>query len=308
MDGTVTLLLTTQTISKFYADSVFIADTIYQNEYKLFADGDTKFAVPASILPAADVTVNARLVFKNSNNELHEEQVTVTYKYLSKEIVLTQEADSIRAVYVENGIPTDKNGEVEMDYDTAVAIHFPCTIKIDPLAESYTFYTKENDQKTVLLNDIDIEKRYFLSLTRISSGDTLGFILNNPFKIPVYFTVFDGKKMVASGKQSTSLVTWQKLVHNERQAYKVRWQYLWAGKENYGEETIGLLYKLLDIKINANPTVFPGQKDSISIDVKDYKGNPATGVNLTAVSYNNQFSKDIRVPQPPYLARYKKRQ
>lgn len=306
MDATAQLILTTNKINNVYQDTLFIADTLYRKEMKLLADGDTKFSIPANALPQADISINAILVFKNSNNEIQEEREQVEYKYFSKEIIVIREADSIRAVYVENGIAKEKEGEVEMNYDNAVAIHFPCSIKIDPIAEDYTFYTKEFNDKDIIVEYIEIEGKYSLHFTRTSFNDTLGFVLSNPYSAPVYFTIFDGKKVVAAGKQSSSQVSFKMQVKNHRKLYKVRWQYIWAGKENIGEENIGLLYKLLDIKITANPNVFPGQKDSIEIDIKDYKGNAAAGVNLTAVSYNNQFNKDIRVPEPPYLAKYKK--
>jgi len=306
MDATAQLILTTNTINKAYQDTLFVADTLYSKEIKLLADGDTKFSIPANALPSADLTINAILIFKNSNNETQEENEQVEYKYHSKEIIVTKEADCIRAVYVENGVAKEKEGEVEMNYDNAVAVHFPCSIKIDPIAEDYTFYTKELTDNDIIVEYFEIDGNYRLHFARTSINDTLGFVLDNPYNIPVYFTVFDGKKVVASGKQSLAQVSWKMQVKNYRKLYKVRWQYVWAGKENVGEENIGLLYKLLDIKITANPNVFPGQKDSIAIDIKDYKGAPAAGVNLSAVSYNNQFNKDIRVPEPPYLARYKK--
>jgi alpha-2-macroglobulin len=308
MDGSAILLLTTKKIHHFYRDTLFVTDTIYKKEIHLQVDGDTKFTLPADILPMADIMINAKLIFKNSNNELHEENETVEYKYFSREIIVTQEADSIKAVYIENGIATDKDGEMEMNEDTAVAIHFPCTFKIDPVAKDYSFYTTEENQKNILAENYEVPENYRLYLKRISNRDTLGFVLDNPNKIPVYFTIFDGKKIVATDKQSGEQVTWKKVLGNHRQSFKVRWQYIWAGKENYGEENIGLLYKLLNINIAANTIIFPSQKNSIVIDVKDYKGNPAAGVNLTAVSYNNQFKKDIRVTEPPYLAKYTRRQ
>src|SRR5690606_34474708 len=45
--------------------------------------------------------------------------------------------------------------------------------------------------------------------------------------------------------------------------------------------------------------------DTITVTVRDYKGRPASGVNLTAVSYNSQFQKDIRVNEPPYLQTFR---
>lgn len=307
LDATATLIITSGNISKFYKDTLFVPDTLYREEKKLLTTTDTKFTFYTSQLPMADVALNAKLVFKNSNNELHEENETVNYVYEAASITITQQQDSIKAVLFINGKEVSAAGEVEMNDEQPKKIQYPFIAKIDPIAEDYTFYYTDAATKKEIKSTEEIEKNYRPDLTRISRNDTLGFIINNSYKIPVYYTVLFGKKIIAAGKSSDGNIIWQKKMSNYRQAYKVRWQYVWGGEEKSGEESIGLFYKLLDIKINTSETVFPGQKDKVNIEVKDYRGKPATHVNLTAVSYNNQFSKDIRVPQPPYLAKYKGR-
>ena len=307
MDARARLILTTRSIDEFYQDTVFVRDTIYNKEIPLATNGDTKFIFPATDLPKADLSINARLIFKNSNNEQHEEDKIVTFKYLIREILVTQLADSLKAVYIEDGIEKTAIGEMSWNDELDKPVYFPVTLKIDPIAEDYRFFISEKNGRAMIDGYFEVETNYQLTFSRISNGDTLGFVLNNPFSIPVYFTVFNGNSIIATGKQETALVSWKTIVGNRKQSYKIRWQYIWAGKEHQGEETIGLLYKLLNIKINSSLSVYPGQKDSIRIDVRDYVGKPASNVNLTAVSYNNQFNKDIRMQEPPYLARYKGR-
>ncbi|MEO5942957.1 MAG: carboxypeptidase-like regulatory domain-containing protein [Ferruginibacter sp.] len=304
LDATARLQLITNTIDKTYQDSLFVIDTLYVEEKKLITNGDTRFAIPANILPNADLKIKAKLIFKNSNNELHEEQQAISYNYSAKKLFIQQDRDSIRAFYLENGISKEVAGTMYMNYEKEVPIHYPASLKIDPVAEDYTFYF-ENTSDTLTAKE-EIDDNYRLSFSRISSGDTLGFILNNPYRIPVYYTILNGKKLITTGQQSSEEVTWKKIMKDRRQAYRVSWQYFWGGKENYYTETIGLLYKLLNIKIDASQKVYPGQKDSIKIHITDYKGNAAKNVNLTAVSYNNQF-KNASVKEPPYLVKYKSR-
>lgn len=305
MDAKARLLLTTHTITAFYKDTVFVQDTIWNEELPLLTNGDTKFTIPASILPSADVSIDASLIFKNSNNELHTESTTVDYKYKSKEINAAQKEDSLHIVYMEDGMEKTNTGTFAWNDGSEQALSFPATIKIDPAAKDYTFYSSTPGDKSFISEDIEIKPDYRISLSRISSADTLGFVLYNPYRIPVYFTVFDGNNVIATGKESEAIIRWKKVMKNKKQAYKVRWQYIWAGTEQRGEETIGLLYKMLNLQISCNASVYPGQQDSIRVNVKDYMGKPAAGVNLTAVSYNNQFNKDIKVQEPPYLAKYK---
>jgi alpha-2-macroglobulin len=306
LDGSTQLILSTNTIGRFYKDTMYVKDTLYIENKPLATGDETLFKVPVSKLPAADLTINATLIFKNSNNELHEERTTINYALTAQELTVSIDADTIAAVYRVSGKSTKAKGQVTIEgdlLDKTLAVEFPAKLKIDPLAGKYTFtLIADND---TLVAEKEIENYYKLSLDRISNGDTLGFVLNNPNKVPVSYMVLQNQRVVASGKGDEALVKWQTVVANKRHLFVVKWQYMWAGKQREGSENIGLLYKLLKIDTKHSSTVFPGQKDSITVSVMDYKNRPAEGVNLAAVSYNSQFKKDIDVREPPYLARYK---
>lgn len=304
MDASATLIVTASAVNDFYKDSLFVADTIYLEEKKLLTTTDTKFSFSTANFPMADLLLNAKLIFKNSNNELHEENESMSFIYHSDDIIITQHADSIQAEFKQNGKSIVMEGEMKINDGNISKIQFPFSTKIDPAAENYIFYINNKNGKQ-LKKEYEIETTYRPTFSKVSKGDTLGFDLLNPNKIPLYYSVLKGNTVIATGRQATAIISWRKLMHNHRQSYKVRWQYIWGGKEQTNEENIGLLYKLLDVKIKSSENVFPGQKDSVKIEVKNYKGQPAANVNLTAVSYNNQLAKNIYVPQPPYLARYK---
>jgi alpha-2-macroglobulin len=302
LDGKATLIATVNAVNTFYKDTVFVIDTLFKQEVKLATVGDTKFVIPTSHFAHANVDITAKLIFKNANNELHEEEAKIEYKYFSRELKVTQEQDSIKAVFMVDGIETSASGAVEIDDADPILIRFPFSCAIDPTVNQYDFSLNDN---TFLNKTAEVNDNYSVNLNTISNSDTLGFVLNNPNKIPVYYSVFAGEKMIATNKSTGAEIKWEKQMSNPRQMYKVRWQYYWAGREKSQEENIGLYYKRLNINVAAKDNVFPGQKDSIKIIITDYKGKPASNVNLTAVSYNNQFKKDINVKSPPYLVRYK---
>lgn len=308
LDGKATLILTTSSISHFYKDSLQVPDTLFVQEKLLATEGETTFSLPAKTLPDAQLSINTTVVFRNSNNELHEETKEINYLPASKELVVTAEADSVFATYRINGKSVPAEGLVKIsgdEIDRSNQITFPARLKVDPLADEYQFILVNG--KDTLRQSTTIKNNYALSLARISRQDTLGFVLHNPYKIPVTFIVLDGNKVVAAGKDDKEDITWQMVVKNKRKMYMVKWQYTWAGEQKEGQQNVALLYKLLQVKVNNEGTVFPGQKDTVTIEVKDYKNQPAAGVNLAAVAYNGQFKKDIDVREPPYLVRYKNR-
>ena len=145
-----------------------------------------------------------------------------------------------------------------------------------------------------------------LSFSRVQQKDTTGFFLYNPNKILVHYTVFNGQKIIAGGGDSSEVITWKNVLPKEK-IYNVEWNYIWAGEEQKGNNTIALLDKVLNTSISNAQTIYPGQKDTIKVSIKDYKGNPAANVNLTAVSYNSQFKEAIKVAEPPIPAKIQER-
>lgn len=306
LDASAKLTVTTETINKFYPDSLYVPDTLLVAEKALLTNGETIFSFPTDKFPKADLYLSARIEFKNGNNELQYKDLSFSYRVAERELNASVAKDSVMTVFTDNGkiVPAKGFVRIENNWDEIRQVHYPCKIKIDPLALSYTFYLVENG-KILDSAKPGLLQKYEVGLTRVSRADTLGFVLDNPLSIPVTFTVFDGNKIIGIGKGSNNQIRWAIKCPNKRQVYRVSWQYRWLGEEQIREKTIALLYKLLDIQIKNNSQVFPGQKDSITIEVRDYKNRPVPAVNLTALSYNSQFIRDISVPDPPYLVRYK---
>jgi|GEM_PF-619182 len=303
LDANVELLLGTSDIHETNQDTVFVRDTLYRVQTKLASDGDTKFLIPADILPKVNLSIWATIHFINSSNEVQERSITVGYDYFRKELFVKQKNDSVYVTYLENGVSVPAKGIMEAGENAEVPVNFPLVIKIDGLSEEYEFSVKTDKWISKTFEP----SRYKPGFDRISSGDTLGFILDNPYRIPIYYTVLDGQKLIASGRQSGEMIQWTKLMNDHRQYYTVRWQYVWNGIEQTDERLIALLYKILSVKIDAKEKIFPGEKDSVKVNVTDYKGRPASDVNLTAVGYNNQFSNDLKIKEPAYGVNYKGR-
>ncbi|MEX6688897.1 alpha-2-macroglobulin family protein [Danxiaibacter flavus] len=306
LDASAKLILTTSTVSKFYGNQQYIADTIYTEQKKLLTEGKTPFVVPVKYLPAADVTLKALLQFRNSNNELHEQTLTLTYNAQKEQLVTWITNDTLYADYRINNKSVNTVASMEMDgnFSKEQEVGLPYKSKIDPFAESYNFFIEKKDSGS-LYSSIDIPANYNVPFSRISSSDTIGFSLYNNYKIPVSYLVLDGKKIVASGTDSTSVITWEKKMTLKHKGYTVLWQYVWGGKQKEQQDRIGLLYSKLNIEVNTSASVYPGQQDAVKIHVSDYKHTPVPNVNLAAVSYNSQITKNFYVPDPPYTDKHK---
>ena len=308
LDGKTQLAITVNGIGNFLKDSLQIPDTLFTAEKKLLTNGETVFDIPTGNFPDANLQINANVTFLNSNNEVQNKEIKIQYRPGDKEIWAINDNDTIKAEYRINGKSINAKGTVvkEGDLTNSKEISYPFKTKLDPMAEGYTFYAVDDAKKTDSFS-LNIDDDYYVYLTRISIRDTLGFELVNPKMLPVTFSVWDGNKLIAAGTSESEKIRWSSASINIHKIYTVKWQYYYGGKEKMRQETIAVLYKLLNIKVQSNSSVFPGQRDTIAIEVEDYKSKPVGNVNLTALSYNSQFSKDIQVHEPPYLVKYHKR-
>jgi len=305
LDASVKLYLLNKHVQQFFRDSLYVSDTLFYREMKLDTRQDTKFSIPVSQLPKANLDMQAKMYFINSNNEIQEKDLNIYYKYHERSIQLIQQNDSVLVTATEDGIDLPAKGLLTLSgsFDKEIPISLPYKIKVDPFISTYEFYWKINDT-IVATESLDVNSYYHVQMNQDYLHDTIGFILSNPYQIPVNFSVFKNNQLIARGTGDGSSIGWHRKISNRHQLYTVKWQYLWAGKEHNFTDHIGLTYKLLDIAVQSAKTVFPGQKDNIEIAIKDYDGKPAAGVNLTALSYNSQFKNAGSVPDPPYLQMY----
>ncbi len=301
MDGRVELILVTQQIKNFYKRKVFVPDTLWRQEKVLAVEGDTKFFIPTGNFPAADMGLRAIAIFRNSNNEVQQKQADAGYIATNSKIDIRVENGLVKAVLYINGAPVTGKGFMETDLTTEpVPVVFPYAGKIDPQSANYEFYTADEE----VWDEHEVEENYTINFNRGQVSDTVAFSLYNPNRIPVYYSLFDKDKEIFSASSNEERIIWKGKIPDNK-IYYLRWQYYWAGEQQYGNESLALLSKLASAEIGGASAVYPGQTDTITVKVKDYKQRELKNVNLTAVSYNTQFAADIRVPEPPYIQKFK---
>ena len=87
---------------------------------------------------------------------------------------------------------------MQIDGGKSVSINFPANIRIDGRAEKYSFYYTTGTK--LFSQEIEVRTNYHPAFSMLSSRDTLGFVIHNPYKIPIYYTVLKNKKVVSHRK------------------------------------------------------------------------------------------------------------
>jgi hypothetical protein len=307
MDGRLNYYVFAKTINKFHDAKLFVPDTLWKGEMVLQVEGETEIKIPSGNFPNADISLSILTEFRNSNNETETKELSAEFIAQGKYLKAEQDGRILKADLIENGKSVAARGWMYEGGEDEVEVSFPFTKEINPYSENYEFEIKDEKGKTIYYVSHDVESNYRVTLDRIQVNDTAGFALYNPYKIPVHYTVINGNKIIAEGSDSVEQIVWKKILPRNT-SFTVLWNYIWAGEERHDDENIAVLDKVLRSEISGSKVIYPGQTDTLTVSITDYKDRPAEDVNLTAVSYNSQFGKDINVKEPPYLQRFRKRQ
>ena len=99
LDASVKLTAITNGISALEPRQVFVPYYVWEHEQKLDNIGETKIIFPDSLIPRINMSIKIAVLFKNSNNETHEETQTITIKRRTHEIKIKNEEGYILADY-----------------------------------------------------------------------------------------------------------------------------------------------------------------------------------------------------------------
>jgi alpha-2-macroglobulin len=299
LEGKAKVSLLFYKVDQFYKDTLLIPDTIWSTVIKLNAEGKTKLDIPTENFPKADMELTLLTNFTNSSNESHEESKNLQYTYERNGIFAEVIEDSLSINFVEQNQAKKQKFILEYDiFDQSVrdTIITPTKVKISAFASTYrilAFEGKNNHVEKVEIND-----NYRIMGNRLSIMDTLGIELYNPYGVEVRYSVFDNGKMIASGISAEKLILWKQQT-NAKKVLDFTWQYFWGGEEKIENLSLSIFDKILNVKANGETSIYPGQKTSINVQVGDYMNYPVADADITAVSYNSQLSKNIRLPNIP---------
>lgn len=285
MDGRVEIIILANENPQFRAPTAFLPDTLWVHEQALENIGETKIVVPESIFPKANFTYRIQCNFLNTNNEMQSQTLAQSFIDDSRDITFDLQLDSL---FIEQkiwgrSVNTDAVLYVFRDNDTVERrnIMMPAAIKLNPFATSYEV-VGEDIKETFKLPATAGQ----VSCRALRTSDSVVVSLVNPLRLPVWYTVFAGKKIVLRGYGDTLLYQARTITPKN---YFVSLQYVFAGTVRSENYTIPFQDKLLSINVKQPDVVYPGQTAKVEIDVSDHKGRPVKDADVTAYAYTRKF-------------------
>jgi|GEM_PF-2360125 len=231
-DGRVDIRVFSNHSHHYRADKVFVPDSLWKTELKLDPVGETKFIIPDSIFPKADMDFGMNFHFLNSNNESRTSTKYLRYVYQSANIESSLKKDSIYFKYEINGKPAEENAIITL-YDKenekvdSAEIHLPAKLKTDPQIAEYHIKTSTGFREEIEMKSL----RPDLQVLAEQRKDSLQVIVRNTNQLPFWYTIFSGNKIIRKG-YALQLDTILK--HSGKRAADVRLNYLGRGGHGNG--------------------------------------------------------------------------
>lgn len=299
-DARVEIIALTQNITKYYKEAVFVPDTLWKTSINLDPVGETKLTVPDSIFPAAQLSCTIQLRMLNSNNETRTGQLSLNFdaqKEKEAGIIETRFIkDTLYMEYREDSLLKPAQGWLftsagEQRIDSQ-RIQLPLAIPQNYQAADYEVVLDNGVRATKSPYQFDDE----LEIVAEHTKKQLCLAVTNPHRIPFWYTVFSGNRILMKG-HATTLDTVVK--HNARQAAHLRINYFWNNNELQKEQSSFYNAKALNIRLTAPAVVYPGQQVRMKVEVSDAENKPVPDADITAYAQTARFNTSA--PAVPYF-------
>ena len=305
LDARVEVTVLTQQVLGSREQQVFVPDTLWKHSQPLEAAGETSITLPANVFPKASLRYQVRADFLNSSNERSFQSSEATYTYTPGQLKLSLSQDSLLAQYLESEksltqdaqlIATDLKGNKVLEQ----RVQLPYRMPVNPYVRRYILQTPEQEA-TLALDPQNAQVQAYTD----RDNDTLYFVLDNPRKLPYWYFVYRGDKLVEQGMGQERELRYTRALRGDA-PYFVTLRYMWGGEIMTDEKVAPHRRYTMNLEVDAPEMVYPGQQRDLTITVRDAKGKPVHRADLTAYAITSKFTAQ-GVPSLPSWDRYKGR-
>ncbi|SDX44869.1 carboxypeptidase-like regulatory domain-containing protein [Hymenobacter psychrophilus] len=302
LDARVRLRVLPLVVGRLAGRQVFVPDTLWTHAQPLDAAGETRVALPDSVLPAADLTYQVEAEFLNADQERHLEKATVRYEQQAGQLTLRLRQDSLRADYEVSGPARPRMALLETtrprpdgkSVTTTETVLLPLARLLDPAASRYRLQASPYPATTLALDASNAG----LQLTSARTTDSLVLGAENPRRLRFWYYLYRGNRLVERGygpgltrrRPAPAADTWYVSVH-----------YFWGGELRKAEYHVAPPGRRLTIEAAQPEVVYPGQRITLAYTVRDEAGRPVPAADLTAYAHTSKFAAPA-APEIPDFA------
>lgn len=308
-DGKFTLTVTGDfrgPIPNFKAN-YFIPDTLFSTSMPVSANGETPIIIPTSLFPKLPLSLKCFVSLVNAN---FEKKDTTIYFYLTPDgayLNAVQTGDSLTVELFQNKIAVPGKGTCiisRFGESKTVPVTYPFRYKLDEWDIQFQF---SHDSISTLFP-------YYVGSASLEAStdfvkDTAYIYFRNPQKVKYKFAFYEQDKYKGTGIISSD--TLLKFYSPKNKTISLVGTYRWHTELVEKTFKIYKREKDLQIAVHKKDFVYPGQKDTISLDLSDKNNKKIPRTNVTVLAFNGNFKEDFTPDinqdqffSPGYQSRY----
>jgi hypothetical protein len=295
-DGTYSITVKTGGYAYNNGRSIKVPDTLVHYETNPDPLGETFLGFATDSFPDAELRLSCFVSFTDAHFEKKDTVIYINYTNAPYYIRTWQAGDSLHAEVVQNKKSMAATGKYTVGYSKdAKAIKYPAVIKINSYNFNISFYMDSINHQAAYAYTPSLSADS-LNTTQYFSGDTAFLHISNPQHTFFRYTAFIGSKYIGYGYTHNDTTIKVNSPLGETVTFFV--QHFWANDV----KRVLHAYKFdknVQVTLNKKDFVYPGESDTIDIQLTTTNGTPIKGTNLTVLAFNSQFEEDF-VPQLPY--------
>ncbi|NIG55180.1 alpha-2-macroglobulin family protein [Chitinophaga sp. Cy-1792] len=301
LDAKVKVTVQVQESSQYVTGITYIPDIIYEKTIPLETIGETLLILPDSIFPNAQMRITINCTLENSAFDKSDQTLSIRYNQEPGIFRFKEEKDSLAISYETRGQQVPVIGQLYITNrlsDTGIVYtqQFPCKI----VNSAFTHELVASTDSVSTTYNVNSNSNEIIARGGIF-GDSLIIKLDNPNKVPFWYQLAKGKRIIERGYGTDYNRTSKS---GRKTAYKLMLQYITAGIPK--ERSFYFLHgnHNLNVDIDAPAVIQPGGKTRVTVKVTDADDKPVKDADVTAYAITSKFKAGTPyAPKFPYYNR-----
>lgn len=288
---------------KFSEKPTYVPHTLMTTKGSLSTVEDTEVIIPDSIFQALDTKYQVNVTFINAANDQQVVNQRGEFNASTIPVDLKLVGDSLTFEFPEGGYQGGllylRGHTQNWEADATVIPNPGKKVKLNPAIENYSLESEDGSLvRSFSMRQFDAQIQF--SYER--NAKSVDLRLDNTRKVPLWYSVFKGKRLFEEGQALDSLRL--TISASKNQPVTVLYKYLWAGQIMSEREDLPYYNNLINLTADHQKLILPGVTDTIKVKAIDQNAKPVSGVDITAFSITSKF-KQNNVPDVPYFGKYK---
>lgn len=283
------------------ADTLWVADTLWQTALPLRDDGTTLVPIPPNVLPKGNLNVQITAQFTNNAGEIQRQSQNLRWQPYPTDLAPPHAAGT---ALISNNRP---QLALWQEGDFLKASRYP----IAPDSAKLTLWFRGGQQKTSIIplpSSVPLPKSVWMAkitagtseavyvreirmpeLSLVALGDTLLCRLENSAKLPVYYIFSRGGTPLRKGILRDTVLAWREFGAT-RFDYSLCC-YAIGTLEKETQRCVAHNSRKPDLTVSLEPPeqVRPGDRAWVRVKVRDRQDRPVQHVQVAALAINTQF-------------------